>query len=127
MKKTLYLTLFFAASVTASAQQVFDARGWKYLSPETKWVEKTMKDMSLEERIAQLMVVRVPLNMDDKQAKEFSDRMNGYGVAFAIGMDEHGQKVGYSRPSILGTYTNHYDEHGHKVGYSRGIVRNSAL
>ena len=92
MKKTLYLTLFFAASVTASAQQVFDARGWKYLSPETKWVEKTMKDMSLEERIAQLMVVRVPLNMDDKQAKEFSDRMNGYGVAFAIGMDEHGQE-----------------------------------
>lgn len=91
MKKTLYLTLFFAASVTASAQQVFDARGWKYLSPETKWVEKTMKDMSLEERIAQLMVVRVPLNMDDKQAKEFSDRMNGYGVGgvcFFVGTAE---------------------------------------
>ena len=91
MKKTLYLTLFFAASVTASAQQVFDARGWKYLSPETKWVEKTMKDMSLEERIAQLMVVRVPLDMDDKQAKEFSDRMNGYGVGgvcFFVGTAE---------------------------------------
>ena len=91
MKKTLYLTLFFAASVTASAQQVFDARGWKYLSPETKWVEKTMKEMSLEERIAQLMVVRVPLNMDDKQAKEFSDRMNGYGVGgvcFFVGTAE---------------------------------------
>jgi beta-glucosidase-like glycosyl hydrolase len=91
MKKTLYLTLFFVASVTASAQQVFDARGWKYLSPETKWVEKTMKEMSLEERIAQLMVVRVPLNMDDKQAKEFSDRMNGYGVGgvcFFVGTAE---------------------------------------
>ena len=25
----------------------------------------------------------------------------------------------FSRPSLFGTYTNHYDEHGHKVGRSR--------
>lgn len=27
--------------------------------------------------------------------------------------------IGYSRPSLFGTYINHYDEHGHKVGRSR--------
>lgn len=78
-------TVFFAAVLLllggghAAAQQ-FDARGWTYMDPEFIWVENTMKQLSLEQRIAQLMVVRVPLDMNDKQLREYSERMNGYGV-----------------------------------------------
>ena len=91
MKKAIFLSLLLAFATAAMAQQVFDARGFTWLSPETKWVEKTLSGLTLEQRIAQLMVVRVPLNMDDKQAKEFSDRMNGYGVGgvcFFVGTAE---------------------------------------
>lgn len=91
MKKAIFLSLLLAFATAAMAQQVFDARGLTWLSPETKWVEKTLSGLTLEQRIAQLMVVRVPLNMDDKQAKEFSDRMNGYGVGgvcFFVGTAE---------------------------------------
>lgn len=63
----------------ASAQE-FHARGLSFLDRETVWVESTMEALSLEQRIAQLMVVRVPLDMDDGQAAGFSTRMNGYGV-----------------------------------------------
>ena len=77
----LALFLFFIFHFSFSqAQQVFDARGFTFLDPETIWVEKVMKKLTLEQRIAQLMVVRVPLDMSDKQVKEFSERMNSYGV-----------------------------------------------
>ncbi|MBR4773027.1 MAG: serine hydrolase [Bacteroidales bacterium] len=79
MKKTILLSLLLAATVATSAQN-FDARGLTFLDPETIWIENTLKSLTLDQRIAQLMVVRVPLNMDDKQYKEFSERMNGYGV-----------------------------------------------
>ena len=79
MKKTILLSLLLAATVATSAQN-FDARGLTFLDPETIWIESTLKSLTLDQRIAQLMVVRVPLNMDDKQYKEFSERMNGYGV-----------------------------------------------
>ena len=91
MKKTLFLTLLFAASLTASAQQFFDARGLTYRNPAVNWVEEKMESMTIEQRIAQLMIVRVPLNMNDKQAKEFSEQMNGYGVGgvcFFVGTAE---------------------------------------
>lgn len=77
--------------VNAMAQQVFDARGLTWLSPETIWIEETMERLTLEQRIAQLMVVRVPLNMDDAQAATFSTTMNGYGVGgvcFFVGTAE---------------------------------------
>ena len=54
----------------------------------TRWVDSVMNTLSLEERIAQLMVVRVPLDMNDSQADEFSRTMNGYkvgGVCFFVG------------------------------------------
>ena len=73
------------------AAQNFDARGYTYYDPATRWAEEVMSHLSLEQRIAQLMVVRVPLNMDDKQAREFSERMNGYGVGgvcFFVGTAE---------------------------------------
>ena len=50
-----------------------------------------MNTLSLEERIAQLMVVRVPLDMDDSQAADFSKTMSGYkvgGVCFFVGTAE---------------------------------------
>ena len=82
--KTLAAAILFSALVTliapCRAQQFFDARGFTYLDPESVWVEEAMSKLTLEQRIAQLMVVRVPLDMNDKQAKEFSERMNGYGV-----------------------------------------------
>ena len=92
--KLPFLLLLFQFSIFNSqftrAQQ-FDARGLLFLDPETYWVESTLSDLSLEQRIAQLMVVRVPLNMNDKQAAEFSERMNGYGiggVCFFVGTAE---------------------------------------
>ena len=62
------------------AAQRFDARGFTYRDPETNWVDSVMQTLSLDQRIAQLMVVRVPLDMDDRQAKAFSEVMNTYGV-----------------------------------------------
>ena len=79
MKKAILLSLLMAATIATSAQS-FDARGLTFLDPETIWIENTLKNLTLEQRIAQLMVVRVPLDMNDKQASEFSERMNGYGV-----------------------------------------------
>lgn len=60
--------------------QHFSKRGLTFRDPETNWVDSVMQTLSLEQRIAQLMVVRVPLNMDDKQTRAFSETMNGYGV-----------------------------------------------
>lgn len=73
----LALTLLTAGCMSA---QSFDSRGLTYRAPETIWVDEVMEQMTLEQRIAQLMIVRVPLKMNDKQAKEFSEKMNGYGV-----------------------------------------------
>jgi hypothetical protein len=73
---------------TSTAQQVrsfeplprFSAQGYSYSMPETNWVDSVMQSLTLEQRIAQLMVVRVPLDMDDMAAAAFSKKMNGYGV-----------------------------------------------
>lgn len=87
----LSITLLSLCCQKTAVAQHFDARGYSYLDPEAQWVESTMAKLSLEQRIAQLMVVRVPLNMDDKQAREFSSRMNGYsvgGFCFFVGTAE---------------------------------------
>ena len=81
----------FAVPFSSRAQQVFDARGLTYCDPEANWVNATMNGLTLEQRIAQLMVVRVPLNMNDKQLREFSEQMNGLqvgGVCFFAGTAE---------------------------------------
>lgn len=57
----------------------------------SRWVDSVMNTLTLEERIAQLMVVRVPLDMNDKQVADFSKTMNGYkvgGVCFFVGTAE---------------------------------------
>ncbi len=58
----------------------FSAQGYTYSNPVTNWVDSVMLTLSFEQKIAQLMVVRVPLNMDDSLAAEFSKKMNRYGV-----------------------------------------------
>ena len=67
-------------TATDAQAQRFSSRGLTFRDRESKWVDSVMNTMTLEQRVAQLMVVRVPLDMSDRQAREFSDRMNGFGV-----------------------------------------------
>lgn len=71
--------------------QRFSARGWTFLDPQTAWIDSVMRTLTLEQRIAQLMVVRVPLDMNDRQTEDFSKTINGYGVGgvcFFVGTAE---------------------------------------
>lgn len=82
MKRPIRLiaaALLLLFSTEASAQR-FSSRGLIFRDPETNWVDSVMQTLSLEQRIAQLMVVRVPLDMNDKQVQAFSEVMNSYGV-----------------------------------------------
>ena len=80
MRRKIIILLFAFLSFHFAQAQRFDARGLTFRDPETNWIDSVMATLNLEQRIAQLMVVRVPLDMDDKQAKAFSEVMNGYGV-----------------------------------------------
>lgn len=54
----------------------------------TMWVDSVMKDMTLKDKIAQLMVIRVPLNLEGKPQREFEQviRETGVGgVCFFVG------------------------------------------
>ena len=81
--KILLLFFVFQFSVldlhSVQAQR-FSSRGLTFRDPETHWIDSVMATLSLEQRIAQLMVVRVPLDMSDKQARHFSDSVNSFGV-----------------------------------------------
>lgn len=86
--KLLAVIVMMLFATVASAQHydkyrelpVFDSRGLTFYNPETTWVDSVFQTLDLRQRIAQLMVVRVPLDMDDDQSAEFSRTMNGYGV-----------------------------------------------
>ncbi|MBR4505416.1 MAG: serine hydrolase [Bacteroidales bacterium] len=67
-------------SVLQAEAQRFSSRGLTFRNPESDWIDSVMATLSLEQRVAQLMVVRVPLNLTDKQTRAFSEEMNGYGV-----------------------------------------------
>lgn len=58
----------------------FDANGYRFYDPEVNWIDSVFQSLTLEQRIAQLMVVRVPLDMNDSKTDEFSRTINGYGV-----------------------------------------------
>lgn len=79
-KTGIIITLLLIAMGGQLAAQTFNSRGYTFLPRKTSWVDSVMNRLTLEERIAQLMVVRVPLDMDDARAAEFSATMNGYGV-----------------------------------------------
>ena len=75
------LRMFICVSI------IFNFSFFNSATAQTRWVDSVMNTLLLEERIAQLMVVRVPLDMDDEQAAEFSATMNGYkvgGVCFIL-------------------------------------------
>ncbi len=91
IKRIFAIVVVMCVTIVAEAQQRFSSRGWTFRDPENAWVDSVMNTLSLEQRIAQLMVVRVPLDMNNKQAKEFSSQMNGYGVGgvcFFVGTAE---------------------------------------
>ena len=93
MKKKILVAFATLALLPFSkvGAQSFDSRSFSFRSPEEIWVDNVMKSLTLEQRIAQLMVVRVPLDMDDEQAARFSSTMNGYGVGgvcFFVGTAE---------------------------------------
>lgn len=90
MKKVsiLFIALLFVTAFRVSAQAPWH---WSGIDREGHWADSVMATLTLEERIAQLMVVRVPLNMTDVQAAEFSRKMNALGVGgvcFFVGTAE---------------------------------------
>ena len=57
----------------------------------TAWVDSVMATMSLEQQVAQLMIIRVPLNMDDKSLDDFCQLIQQTevgGVCFFVGTAE---------------------------------------
>lgn len=55
------------------------------------WADSVMNTLSLKERIAQTMVLRVPLNMNEKQQREFERLLSSHqvgGVCFFVGTAE---------------------------------------
>ena len=55
---------------------------------QTAWVDSLVADMTLQQQVAQLMVIRVPLNMDEKAQTDFehlvTDNEVG-GICFFVG------------------------------------------
>jgi len=93
MNKTVAaaVTAFMLLAACETQAQHFSSRGLTFRNPEANWVDSVMRTLSLDQQIAQLMVVRVPLNMDDSKTRDFSDQMNGYGVGgvcFFVGTAE---------------------------------------
>ena len=57
----------------------------------TAWVDSMMKDMSLRQKVAQLMVIRVPLNLEGQKQREFEQLLRETevgGVCFFVGTAE---------------------------------------
>ncbi len=57
----------------------------------TQWVDSVMKDMTLSQQVAQLMVIRVPLDMGSKEQREFEQVIRETevgGVCFFVGTAE---------------------------------------
>jgi beta-glucosidase-like glycosyl hydrolase len=86
--KTFAVVAMLTLSGSLSAQQIrlfqrqplFNAANYAFYDPEVNWVDSVYYSLSLPQRVAQLMVVRVPLDMDNEKADEFSRTMNNYGV-----------------------------------------------
>lgn len=57
----------------------------------TEWVDSVMKDMTMKEKVAQLMVIRVPLNLEGREQREFEQVIRETevgGVCFFVGTAE---------------------------------------
>lgn len=59
-----------------------------HTSMATAWVDSVMTNMSLQQKVAQLMVIRVPLNLEGKPQREFEQVLRETevgGVCFFVG------------------------------------------
>ncbi len=73
---------------TSQAQQILSFQStpefidddFRFYDPEVNWVDSVYTDLTLRQRIAQLMIVRVPLDLNGSQAEEFISDMNTLGV-----------------------------------------------
>ena len=78
MKKTCFLFLLFCGVFCGATAQT--------ALSELQWVDSVMATLSMEQRAAQTMVVRVPLNLTDDQAEAFADQLGSVGgVCFFAG------------------------------------------
>ena len=76
--KTFAVVAMLTLSGSLSAQQIrlfqrqplFNAANYAFYDPEVNWVDSVYYSLSLPQRVAQLMVVRVPLDMDNEKADE---------------------------------------------------------
>ena len=85
MKKALLLLIMTGAVITAFAQSNKSAKKNHAYRDTTalaanRWVDKQLAHMSLEERIGQLLFVRVPQTMTKKQRHEFEKNFTKHAV-----------------------------------------------
>lgn len=100
MKKILFLTLILFLSSVSQAQVRGMKKQHKSSQPSsqrmdgrlaTAWVDSVMNEMNLREKVAQLMVIRVPLNLEGKAQREFEQVIRETevgGVCFFVGTAE---------------------------------------
>lgn len=106
MKKIAVVLFAFAVIVSGAEAQV---RGMKKTSKTiqqakniakvsrnnrlaTTWVDSVMKEMTLQQKVAQLMVIRVPLDLEGKPQREFEQVLRETevgGVCFFVGTAKH--------------------------------------
>ncbi len=62
-----------------------------YVTPAERWADSVMAEMSIEEKVGQLMMIRVPLNMNPKAEKKFVELIKSNkvgGVCFFAGTSD---------------------------------------
>ena len=70
------------------AHHVSEARNRAQLRLATEWVDSVMRPMTLRQQIAQLMCIRVPLDLEGKKQREFEQLIRETevgGVCFFVG------------------------------------------
>lgn len=84
---TIVLVILLLVGQGIKAQR-FSSRGLTYKHQKMSWVDSVMQTLTTEQRIAQLMIARVPTKMTSQQADEYVEmiRSNGIGgVCFFAG------------------------------------------
>ena len=93
MKRGVYLMAIVSALLMwgRGEAQRFSSRGLTYKAPRVEWADSVMATLDLEQRIAQLMIARVPARMDKELEEAYVQMVEGYGlggVCFFAGTTE---------------------------------------
>lgn len=83
MRPLLPIVLFLLCGLTTTslhAQHHKNPQATPLAQAADRWVDSVMNKMSLREQVAQLMVVRVPRQMNKKQQREFDKLISSQGV-----------------------------------------------